>query len=220
MDKSLPADWLTVKPGSIITISDAQGIQDSMRRGLGVKGIDYTVTSVARMNHLDRLSTHLFFTLNDAEQVVYLLVKIVDGLVDLYLYFAVPGLVAGTRRELLDAGMLWLFQQPPNPDNYDPASLRYSLSVRQTVEKDGRQTEVNYNLKEQGELQCDYREIPTPSGMPGALLATVVEYHTGQPVENPEFLILETGAQRSARSYVQFFLGCAIKLSEADVLGV
>jgi hypothetical protein len=220
MDKSLPADWLTVKPRSIITISDAQGIQDSMRRGLGVKGIDYTVKSVARMNHLDRLSTHLFFTLNDAEQVVYLLVKIVDDLVDPYLYFAVPGLVAGTRRELLDAGMLWLFQQPPNPDNYDPASLRYSLTVRQTVDKDGRQTEVNYNLKEQGELQCDYQETPIPSGMPDALLATIVEYRTGQPVENPEFLILETGARRSARSYVQFFLGCSIRLSEMDVLGV
>lgn len=220
MDKSLPADWLTVKPKSIITISDAQGIQDAMRRGLGVKGIDYTVASVARMNHLDRLSTHLFFTLNDAEQVVYLLVKIVDDLVDPYLYFAVPGLVAGTRQELLDAGMLWLFQQPPDPDNYDPASLSYSLSVRQTVEKDGRQTEVNYNLKGQGELQCDYHEIPTPSGMSDDLLATVVEYRTAQPVENPEFLILETGAQRSASSYVQFFLGCAIRLSEIDVLGV
>src|SRR5580704_8436793 len=99
MDKAAPADWLSVKPKSVITVSDAQGIQDSMRRGLGVKGLDYTVKSVARMDQSDGLSRHLLFTLGDAEQAVYLLVKMVDDLVDLFLYFDVPGLAAGTRPE-------------------------------------------------------------------------------------------------------------------------
>jgi hypothetical protein len=220
MDKATPADWFIVKPKSVITVSDAQGIQDSMKRGKGVRGIDYTVRTVARMDQLEGLSTHLFFTLDDPEQAVNLLVKIVDNAVDLFLYFPVPGLEPGGRRDLLDRGMLWLFQEPSDPNNYTPEELRYSMTVRQTVEKDGSQVEVIYNEKGQGELQCKYQETPPRSGMKQDLLATVVEYRAVKPVENPEFLVLEVGEQQGPQSYVQFFLGCPIKLSEVDVLSI
>ena len=222
MDKNDPADWLAIKPKSIITVSDTQAIQDSMRRGIGVRGIDYTVRSIARMNQLDNLSTHLFFTLDDPEQAVYLMAKIVDEMVDLYLYFDVPGLEGGTRQQLLDRGMLWLFQEPRDSNNYQPEDLRYSTSIRQTVQQDaGKESDVIYGQKAQGELQCDYLETPSPSGLSNKeMLATVVEYRTDQAVKNPEFLILETGEKRGVRSYVQFYLGCGIKPSEVDVLSV
>jgi len=217
MDKANPSDWYTVKQKSIITVSDAQGIQDSMKRGQGVRGIDYTVKAVARMDQLNGLSTHLLLTLDDSQQTVYLLVKIVDHDLDLFLYFPVPGLDSGSRSELLERGMLWLFQEPQDPNNYAPEDLRYTMSVSQTLEN---QSEVVYNQKGQGELQCKYQELPPRSGMPLEQLATVVEYRTAQSVENPEFLIVEVGEQRGPRSYVQFFLGCPIKLSEVDVLSV
>ncbi len=220
MEKDKPADWLLVKPGSIITVSDAQGIADSMKRGLGVKGIDYTVKTVLRLEQLDGLSKHLVFTLYDAEQSLTLVVKIVDDLVDLYVYFDVPGLFAGTRAELLNRNMFWLFQQPANPDHYEPAELQYAVAIRQNVERDGKDVEIVYNEKPQGELQCKCVEIPPRSGMSAELLATLVEYRAEQPTENPEFLILETGEQRGSRSFVQFFLGCPIKLSEVDVLSI
>jgi len=220
MDKATPADWFKVKPNSIITVSDAQAIQDSMKRGKGVRGIDYTVKTVVRMDQLEGLSTHLLFTLDDPEQAVYLLVKIVDNDVDLYLYFPVPGLDPGSRPELLDRGMLWLFQEPADPNHYSPEELRYSMTVRQTIDNDKGQTEVIYNEKGQGELQCKYQETPVRTGMPRELFATVVEYHVVQPVENPEFLILEVGEQRGPQSNVQFLLGCQIKLSEVDVLSI
>jgi hypothetical protein len=220
MDKAKPSDWLSIKPGSVITVSDAQAIQDSMRRKLGVKGIDYTVKSVACMDHLDSLSKHIFLALDDPEQSTYLMVKMVDELVDLYLYFDAPGLEGGTRQQLLDRGMLWLFQEPSDPNNFKPEELRYSLDVRQTVDADGKQENVVYNLKGQGELQCDYTLTPQPSGLSKEMLATIVEYRSQQPVENPEFLILETGERRGNRSFVQFYLGCPIKLSEVDVLEI
>ena len=218
MDKSKAADWLAVKPNSVVTVSDPQGIQDSMKRGLGVRGIDYTVRTTAQMKQVDGLSTHLLLTLHDEEQVTYLLVKIVDDLIDLGLYFEVPGLDAGSRKDLIDRGALWLFQQPPNPQNFDPSELRYTTSIRQTVPKEGGgEEEVFYTIKGQGELQCEYKERPARSGMEDGL-ATVVEYRTDQPVENPEFLILETGDRQGRNSYVQFFLGCPVKFSEIDVL--
>ncbi len=219
MDKSKAADWMAVRPNSVITISDAQGIADSMKRGLGVRGIDYTVSRIGRLRQVNNLSTHLLFTLQDEAQVTYLLVKIVDDLIDLGLYFEVDGLAPGTRKELVDRGALWLFQEPANPDNFDPAELRYTTTIRQTLPKaGGGQEEVLYEIKPQGELQCDYFETPPRSGMTGDALATIVEYRTAQATENPEFLIVEIGDKNGTSSYVQFFLGCGVKFSEVDVL--
>jgi len=222
MDKNNPADWQSIKPQSIITISDAQGIQDSMRRGLGVRGIDYTVQSIARCQQLNGLSCHLLFTLADSEQTTFLMAKIVDGLVDLSLYFEPPDLQAGTRPEFLDRGMHWLFQAPANPDSFQPSDLRYTQTIRQEVPvaSGGAPVELIYMLKTQGELQCNYSETPARAGLEKPLLATVVEYRTSQATENPEFLILETGEQRSQNSFVRFFLGCPVRSTEVDVLGL
>jgi hypothetical protein len=222
MDKTNPAEWQAVKPKSIVTISDAQGIQDSMRRGLGVRGLDYTVRSVALCEQLDCLSTHLIFTLDDAEQAAFLLVKIVDDLVDLTLYFEPPGLSGGERTDLLDRGMQWLFQTPANLHSFEPSELRYTTSLVQTVPgaAGAPPLELLYTLKPQGELQCHYSESPARAGLAAQMLATLVEYRCDQPAENPEFLILEVGEERSRRSFLRFFLGCPIGLSEVDVLGI
>jgi len=222
MDKTNPAEWQAVKPKSIVTISDAQGIQDSMRRGLGVRGLDYTVRSVALCEQLDCLSTHLIFTLDDAEQAAFLLVKIVDDLVDLTLYFELPGLSGGERADLLERGMHWLFQTPADLNSFEPSQLRYTTSLVQTVPgaADAPPLELLYTLKPQGELQCHYAESPARAGLPAQMLATLVEYRCDQPAENPEFLILEVGEERSRRSFLRFFLGCPIGLSEVDVLGI
>ncbi len=222
MDKTNPADWQAVKPKSIITISDAQGIQDSMRRGLGVRGLDYTVRSMARCEQLEGLSTHVVLTLDDTEQAAFLVAKIVDDLVDLTLYFEPPGLSGGERTDLLDRGMQWLFQAPVNPDSFEPAELRYTTSLMQSVPgaSGTPALELLYALKPQGELQCRYSESPTRAGLAQQMLATLVEYRCEQPAENPEFLIMEVGEERSRRSFLRFFLGCPIGLSEVDVLGI
>ncbi len=222
MDKTTPAYWQAIKPKSIITISDAQGIQDSMRRGLGVRGIDYAVSSIVQCDHCQGLSTHLIFTLEDTEQDAYLVAKMVDDSVDLFLYFEPSGFTAGSRPELLNQGMHWLFQAPANPDDFDPAELRYTTSISQTKPASGGDPSVEllYALKGQGELQCHHSETPVRAGLPARMLATLVEYHCDQPNDNPEFLILEVGEERSSRSFVRFFLGCALAPTEVDVLGV
>lgn len=223
MDKTNSADWYAIKPKSILTISDAQGIQDSMRRGLGVRGIDYTVQSIGRCDQLDGLCSHLLFTLADSEQTTYLLAKIVDDQIDLYLYFELPGLPGGSRDDLLDRGLLWLFQKPANPDDFDPADLLYTMTIVQNVpaaDGKGAGVDLTYILKGQGELQGHYTETPVRSGVSQRLLGTVVEYRTEQVTDNPELLILEVGEERSEHSFVRFFLGCSIRQVEVDVLGL
>lgn len=220
MDKQLAADWLKLRPESVITLRDAQAIEDSMRRGLGVGGIDYTVRSVERCDQVDGLCTHLLLTLVDPQQPTYLLVKIVDELVDLYAFFEVPGLPSGTREELLDRGMHWLFQAPPNPNAFDPMDLAYTMTIHQNVPAadGGASQELIYRMKSQGEIQCEHVETPGRKGIEEKLLATVVEYRTEGPTENPELLVLEVGDPEGARSYVRFFLGCGLRMAEVDVL--
>ena len=222
MDKTKATDWLAIKPKSIITISAAPGMQDSMRRGLGVRGLDYSVRTVARCEHISGISSHVVITLEDAEQAAFLVVKSVDDLVDIFIYFDPPGLSGGERPDLLERGMHWLFQEPGNPDSFDPAELRYTTSLVQHLPgKEGEASlELRYALKPQGELQCHYSEVPARAGLPEKMLATLVEYRCEHPAENPEFLILEVGEERSNRSYVRFFLGCQIRLSEVDVLSI
>ncbi|MEK0445134.1 MAG: hypothetical protein RLZZ399_455 [Verrucomicrobiota bacterium] len=222
MDKTNPSAWLALKPQSIITVSDAQGIQDSMRRGLGVRGIDYTVRSIEQCTHVDGFSKHLFLTLADPEQTVYLMVKIVDEWVDLYLYFEPPDLAGGARADLLDRGMFWLFEEPQDASRYDPAELRYTRMLSQWVPdpSGGANRELIYRMKSQGEIQCHHVETPARQGMSSRMLATLVEYRADEAGENPEFLILEVGEMRSTRSFVRFFQGCPITLAEVDVLGI
>ena len=221
MDKTKPADWITIKPQSIITLSDAQAIADSMRRGLGVRGINYTVTSIERCEHLSGFSTHLFLTLSDTEQTMYLLVKIVDDLIDLYAFFEAP-IEGGQRSALLERDMFWLFQEPSDPEHFTPSELRYTMTFSQTIPNadGGSETELLYRQKSQGELQCRHTQTPPRKGLPPSLLATIVEYKTDQATENPEFLILEVGEERSSHSFVRFFLGCPIQMSEVDILGI
>jgi len=222
MDKTIPADWLAIKPKSVITISDAQGIQDSMRRGLGVRGIDYTVRTVSYCEHLEKLSTHVIFTLEDEEQPAFLVAKLVDELVDLFLYFERPDLPGGQRPDLLERGMYWLFQAPENPEAFEPSDLRYTKTIVQTIPDapSGAPQELVYELKPQGELQCHYKESSVRTGLSPTLLATLAEYRCAQPAENPELLVLEVGEERSRKSFVRLFVGCALRASEVDVLSV
>lgn len=223
MNKDEPSDWFALKPRSVITISDAQAIRDSMRRGQGVRGIDYTVRSVERCDHVDGLCTHLFLNLEDSEQSTVLLVKVVDGLVDLFLYFEPQDLAGGRREELLDRGMYWLFREPPNPERFEPMDLRYAPALSQRVASeagDGATREVVYRMKSQGEIQSHHGETPARQGVASRLLATVVEYQAESPAENPEFLILEVGENRSRQSFVRFYQGCALMHSEVDVLAL
>jgi hypothetical protein len=66
--------WASVAPGSFITLSDAQALQDSKDRGQGLNPIDYTVESVAVAKDSEGFGSWALTSLNDGHQKLMLMV--------------------------------------------------------------------------------------------------------------------------------------------------
>ena len=205
--------WLNFPPGSFITLSDAQSMADSQKRGQGFKGIRYAVESHAVADDTEGFGTWVFLTLNDNVQKLLLTIKGVDNAIDYRIYYADETFRPARREEVVRRGDLWLFEPPENENDFDPAELQYTAEITQKTDAD----ELVYVRKDQGERHADYRETPQRSGAAG-LLATIVEYSTASPTDNPELMILEVGAESRRTGEVSMYLGTSISESEIDVL--
>jgi hypothetical protein len=223
-DKSKPEFWEKIKVNNIVTLKDEQGIEDSMEQSKGIGGLDYTVKSVKTITQTDNLCKWLVFELDSADQVLWMVAKIVDEDVDVIIYFDIPEFPSGSREEMLDNDMFWLFQEPENHDDFDVSELKFSKDMFLNHEVDGKVEELHYQLKPQGQLFGTCKTSPSPSGI-GDTFMGVMEYSTGQECENPEFLILEEGEipryqedEDTEGGWITILLGCKVRGTEVDVL--
>ena len=207
------APWKNFPPGSFIVLSDAQAMQDSQKRGEGFQGIRYAVESTIVATDTEGFGSWVFINLNDNYQKVMLMVKAVDNELDYRVYFQSEDFKPDRREDVLRRGDMWLFQPPENENDYDPADLQYTAEISL---KNG-DAEVVYVCKDQGERHADYTETPSRAGL-NDLLATIVEYSTSDPTDNPELLVLEVGSASRRTGEVALYLGSPIKESEIDVL--
>ena len=205
--------WLSFPPGSFITLSDSQSMEDSQKRGQGFKGIRYAVERTAIADDTEQLATWVFLTLNDQYQKLLLMVKSVDEEIDYRIYYANEEFHPARREEVIRRGDLWLFSPPENENDFDPADLEYSAEIVQKTDSG----ELAYVRKDQGERHADYAETPNMSGARD-LVATVVEYSTSESTVNPELLILEIGSASRRTGEVNMYQGCPISEAEMDVL--
>jgi hypothetical protein len=205
--------WLALQPGSFVTLSDAQAIEDSQKRGAGVRGIDYTVEQVGVAKDGEGFATWVLAHLNDGHQRLLMMIKGDESHVEHRVYFASEDFHPARRDNVLSRGDQWLFEAPQNPSQVDPARLRYAAEIPYSI--DGAQ--LVYVRKDQGERHCDYVEKPALTGL-GAQVATVVEYSTSDPTDNPELLILEIATAKNRMGEVALYLGSPIRASEVDIV--
>lgn len=220
MELSDPRFWTQVGPGSIITLKDEQALEDSQRKGRGLSPMDYQVKEARTIDVSNGLGALRMFHLDDTEQSIWFVAKIVDQDIDLRVYFEPPEseFAPGNRRDMLDRGDLWLFQEPANPNNYRPKDLRFTLEIVQSVQQDGGTKQVTYEAKGD-ELYGEMTVEPKQSGMSDQVMVTVVEYRATEPTENPEALIIETGGENTDDGgLISLMLGSPIRFSEVDVL--
>jgi hypothetical protein len=197
--------WLTVKPGSMITLKDAQALEDSQKLGLGMAGMDYKVDKTTLV---DNDNAKWFFAWLSGNQDLLLMVKKAGAAMDLRVYMAAEDFKPGRRQDMLDWGQEWLFQPPEDMLRFQYNDLIYSTELTRSA--DGK--DIEYVIKSQGEQHGKAEEAPL--GVHN-LLATIAEYHLDTDdvnVPNSEALILELGTQMS--SNIQLFLGAAIRDSE------
>jgi len=222
LDKDKPEFWRSVKPDSTITLTDEQSIVDSIERGEGVSGRDYIVESIWKIQHDELLAEWLLFNLGDDEQNIYLVLKIVDQHIDIYVYYEPDEFPPGNRRDVVERGDEWIFEEPADFDNfkYDELGLMREIIMNVEIKKDDdiRNEDVAYRMKGQGVMYGNCTHDPAQAGI-GRIMATVVEYSTDDSYDNPEMMILELGGEHSDEGgLISLMLGCGINLSDVDVL--
>jgi hypothetical protein len=216
-DKDDPNFWRGLKPESIISLSDEQSMQESMDEGKGLKPKDYVVREIQTIKESSGLAEWLFFRLDGGSQPLWLMAKIVDRNMDVRIYFEAPGFQSGNRRDVLEAGMDWLFKPPGDPVNFRLNELAYTGEISFT--EDGGKV-VKFHRKPQGDLFGESTFLPKRSGV-DRLLTAVVEYGATAACDNPELVLIEAGDEKSEEGgYIRLLQGCAANLSEVDVLKI
>lgn len=223
LDKQNPLFWKQIKTGSTVTLTDEQSIKDSMDRGEGVRGRDYLVDTILKINADNRIAEWIVMHLDDDEQDIFLVVKIVDQVFDIYVYFQPDEVETGDRRDIIDRGDNWIFAEPDDVENFKFNELEFSFEIFLNDEKedaDGNfeDFEILYKMKKQGVLYGTCFNEPSQSGL-SRMFATIVEYHSDNETDNPELLITEIGGAESEHGgLITILLGCSVNLAEVDVL--
>lgn len=219
-DKRDPAYWRAIKPDSTLTLTDDQALRES------VDGEDYLVKQVIKIREKDRVCEWILFELEgqgDTPDTV-LMAKLVDKEVEIRVFFESESFGSGNRNDMIDQDNLFLFQLPEDPDDFTCEELEYAKHIGWDF-ADGEASDaegeihVDYNVKI-GEMQGDVSYDPYESGQ-GELLATVVEFDTGDETTCPELLILEIGhPDNEEGGLIRLLFGNNIKPTEVDVLAV
>ena len=222
LDKDNPSFWRDILPGSTVTINDEQAIADSIERGEGVSGRDYLVESIWKIRQEEGLAEWLLFKLDDDEQEVFLVAKIVDRSIDLYVFFEPDEFEPGNRRDIVDREDLWVFEEPKDFEDFSFDELEFVHEFRWIVdagdEDDSGEKEIEFRLKAQGILYGSCTRDPVQSGI-DRMMASVAEFSTTDDYENPEVMIIELGGEKSDEGgLISLMVGCPIRTAEVEVL--
>lgn len=239
MDKSSASFWRGLKPGDQVVLTDEQSVMEGLEKGLGTGGLHHQIKKVTTIKEMNGLCEWLLFKL-DSEDELVLVVKIVDEDIDLGVYAPIGDVDIGDRQDMIDDGHLWLFEEPEDPDDFEVTELNFTAEMLRFFGEGDDEKEVGFPRKRQGELFGTVDTQPAESGVEN-LMATVVEYATGEDVQNNEVLLLETGAtgtieidydeeedeettvetetrSESRGGLIELFTGTSVRSSEVDVL--
>lgn len=213
MDKYSPKFWASdVKVGQTIMLSDAQGIADSLKDGAGAAGTDYLIKAITSVENAELGVGWRLFEMYDVDETLYLMVKSVGDEMDLRVYFQPPEFISGNRRDALDSGQYWLFQEPGNPEDFAFDDLLFTLTIGDPV------VPQVYVQKAFGVLFAEATFDP-PQDSFNRCSAQIAEYQTEEECENPEIAILELGGERGDEGgLIMFLLGSAVSPEDVEVL--
>lgn len=116
--------------------------------------------------------------------------------------------VEGNRRDMIDAGRLWLFQQPDDPENFRLNELHYTDDIVFTDDATGEETV--FHKKAQGEIITR-----TTNGR----VAVVVEYEAQTPNPTPEMMLVELGGEGTEDGgLIRLMIGAKVSGAEISVI--
>jgi hypothetical protein len=216
--------WRQITPGSTITLTDRQALADSMEKGAGVKGMDYLVQYITRIVQRESFVEWLFIRLEDPEQPIWLMVKIVDENLKLVVLFEPDEFRPGDRQDLIKREDYWLFQEPEDVHHIVYDELEFASDIPWIVAIPGSHgdetKEIIYRMKEQGVLYGMTTHLPPQTGLEN-VMGVVVEYITEDDEDNPELIILEIGGEhKNTGGMISVMFGVAVSPSDVEVLNL
>ena len=211
--------WKQVKPGSIVTLADAQTIIAKIKAGKGSDPESFIVGSILVIKQKDGLAEWRFIQLTPTS--AWLMVKIVDANVDLVVLRDAPDWIPSTRKELVDKELLFMFNAPANPDNFEYDELTYVDSIPVTNAEINGNQETTFCLKPQREQHGTAEWQPPQSGI-GSMMGTVVEFSTelSKGFIDTQLVIVELGlTSMPGDGLIRFLVGRSVSAGDASVIG-
>ncbi len=192
-DNATTAWWRNLPLGSVVMLSDEQALEDSAQEGRGRVAREFTIEEIRTITDMNNLATWKLFRLYEVKQELWLMAKLVDENIDLRVYYQVPDneFKTGNRRAMIDNGVLWLFQQPADPNHFSYTDLHYTMEIQGPTEPG--QAQLLYEMKDQGEMYGTMVTVNTQNPIGERCFVTLVEYGANRDCENPELLVLEMG---------------------------
>jgi hypothetical protein len=99
LDKSDPVYWRSIPIGSTVSLTDEAAIEEAMRIGVGVSGLDYEVRCAEVVRDMDRLGEWwLYYLEGHKTENLWRMVKIIGQDIIPIVYFEVEDYPAMSRR--------------------------------------------------------------------------------------------------------------------------
>lgn len=217
LDKYNPDFWREIRPGSIVTLSDEYAIEQSVERGARTLGLDYVVKYVDSIKDVGNHAEWFMLYIEGEDEDFHLMIKIVDQDIVPIVYFEPPEFHPGTRKQLIDLGVDWLFEPSDDKDGQPHAPV-FCSEIFQITDMDGEETEVQYRCKPQGTIYGRFTRCPKSADMEDVFVA-FAEYEADESFENPELLVIERGGENDpGGGLVNLFLGGILVFNDIDVL--
>ena len=218
-DKMTPDFWDDLAVGDVVQMKDEQALKDSLERGDGLNPINYIVGEIRVLEEQAGLATWKLIRLDDAgQQTIWLLLKIVDGLMDVRAYYTPDDEYTPVNRlDLISNGGEWFFDMTNPAIPVQDAMFAPQIGYAER-HSDGRPDfNLDYVRKSSGTLTAEMYITPEPSGMDQPIMTLITEYNSNQECDNPELMILEVG-DNDAGGLVELYLGAPLGETDFDVL--
>jgi hypothetical protein len=229
LDKSMPKFWRKLKIGSAITLTDLQAIKESLTTNDHSLKREYIISSKASIKLEGGIGEYLLFDFADADNM-RLIAKIVGEEMDIRIYFQIPEVPLGNRKDLVcKLENCWMFKPPADPDNFNPETFDFDTlelvdwaSLQMDV--DGNKQDVVYNKKATRTLIGRFHDTEESSS--SDCLAAITEYQAESKVDNPELVIIEIGGsldgekeegRQNEGGFMSILLGSNLSLSAIEI---
>jgi hypothetical protein len=183
------AYWKALKVGDYLSLKDFQSLAEGGAEGLDCKVAEIRDMAVGDSTTAKALASYRLYELERVGQgPLFLLVLSAGEDFELRSYFVPPGLVPGTRDQLVDRGETWLFLPPPDPEDFISSDLELAPfpDLPALPESGGPVKRV---WERSGFGQTLYGSY---TGRAGEVPVIVAEYETREEgAPNPLLLVLE-----------------------------